>query len=101
MRANGVSNGRGAAEHAPRSAPWMGEEQFVAGLNEALGPRDEPVRATDHVRVALDSLEILLVWAWLDDLGAELPPGIERTIVTIRDLYDHALFRWEAEGARP
>jgi hypothetical protein len=70
-------------------------------MNRALAHRDHPVAMTDEVRVVLDSLEILIVWAWLDDLGAELPPGIENTIVTVHDLYEHALFRWEAEGVLP
>jgi hypothetical protein len=77
------------------------EDAFVAALNRELAHRTEPLRASDTIRDVLDSLEIVVVWAWLDDLGAELPPGIERTVVTVSDLYEHAGFRWEAEGRVP
>jgi hypothetical protein len=96
-----VHNLRTNGNHALRPALPASEAEFVTALNVELAHRSEPVRADDRVRAVLDSLEILVVWAWLDDLGAELPPGIERTIVTVHDLYEHALFRWEAEGLRP
>jgi len=93
LRTNGE---RGVPPALPAS-----EAEFVAALNLVLAHRDRSLRADDEVRVVLDSLEILLVWAWLDELGAELPPGIEATIVNVHDLYEHAVFRWEAEGVRP
>jgi hypothetical protein len=93
LRTNGK---RGERVAVPAS-----EAAFVAGLNLVAARGDRAIRAADEVRVVLDSLEILLVWAWLDELGAELPPGIEATIVTVHDLYEHAVFRWEAEGVRP
>jgi hypothetical protein len=99
-------DGRTNGERVARTALPASEADFVAAFNRVLAHRDlahsnRPLRATDEVRMVFDSLEILLVWAWLDELGAELPPGIEATIVTVHDLYEHALFRWEAEGVLP
>jgi hypothetical protein len=93
LRTNGR---RGTRRALPTSEP-----AFIAALNVVLAHREVPLRADDEVRAVLDSLDILLVWAWLDELDAELPPGIEATIVSVRDLYEHAAFRWEAEGVWP
>jgi hypothetical protein len=74
------------------------ESAFVAFLNENLPGRERPLMPEDELTDALESLELAIVWVLMQDLGAELPPGIEATMTTVRDLYEHAQLRCRAEG---
>lgn len=93
----GVGWANGTDEDLRSKLPTS-EAAFVALLNTNLPGRMSALSASSEIALELESLELLVVWTLMDELGAELPAGIEVTMISVRDLYEHAVLRWGAEG---
>jgi hypothetical protein len=71
-------------------------ERFSAELATHLGRQLAP---DDVLTAECQSLEIFVIWIWMDEIGATLPAGIEEAVKTPLDLWEHAKRRWEAGGS--
>jgi hypothetical protein len=71
------------------------ESEFVDLLNSTL-TASTPVTPATRLREELESLELVLVWALMADLGVDLPMDDDDSRLTVRGLY--ALTQHNVQG---